>query len=122
MFSGFGQVNSDMLVITIFLSSETRGNPNSIGVTEETIADRNSFSGYSVSASHQSRDMQLNGLLRHSATGTKDPTPEPSSLTASDSDLLYVYDTYILPHLFDFAGHFHGLYVARWRNVLSSMN
>ena len=117
-------MDSEELVITSFLSSETRGNPNSVGVKDEIIADRNSFTRYSLSASDRSRYMQLNYHLRHSATGTKKtPNQNPTTLlTASDSNLLYIYDTHVLPHILDFATHFRGLYVVRWKNVLSLIN
>lgn len=117
-------MNSDELVATGFLSSETRGNPTSVGVKEEIIGDQNSFTRYSLSASDGSRDMQLNYHLRHSAAGTKrPPNQNPTTLlTASDSNLPYVYDAYILPHVFDFATRFHGLYVVRWKSVPSVIN
>lgn len=98
---------------------------HSIEVKEEIIAGGKSFNTRcALPASEQSCDMQLNYHLRHSATGTrKHQNQNPTiSLTTSDSNLPYVYDTCILPHTSDFASLFQGLYVVQWRNVLSFIN
>lgn len=64
----YAGVDSEELVITSFLSSETRGNPNSIGVKEEIIADRNSFtSGFSRTREghvHHTRGLVLPSAVR----------------------------------------------------------